>query len=60
MQVSFTPLSRLARTDPTRVAQTEWHDVIVDETIAEATWKGIKRKYWDLRVYKLPVAVMNI
>ncbi|GHJ90418.1 hypothetical protein NliqN6_6820 [Naganishia liquefaciens] len=40
--------------------QTEWHDVIVDETIAEATWKGIKRKYWDLRVYKLPIAVMNI
>ncbi|KAI5450621.1 Arginine N-methyltransferase 2 [Naganishia albida] len=40
--------------------KTEWHDVIVDESIAEGTWKGIKRKYWDLRVYKLPVSTMNI
>ncbi|KAJ9116340.1 hypothetical protein QFC22_004780 [Naganishia vaughanmartiniae] len=40
--------------------KTEWHDVIVDESVAEATWKGIKRKYWDLRVYKLPIATMNI
>lgn len=60
MQVSPLVRARLVATNPTRVAQTEWHDVIVDETIAEATWKGIKRKYWDLRVYKLPVAVMNI
>lgn len=35
---------------------TEWHDVLVDESVAEETWKGIKRKYWTLPVYKLPVA----
>ncbi|KAJ9099213.1 hypothetical protein QFC21_004093 [Naganishia friedmannii] len=33
---------------------------LLNESVAEATWKGIKRKYWDLRVYKLPIAAMNI
>jgi hypothetical protein len=60
MKVSAPPFTFVVSSLIKFTLQTEWHDVIVDETIAEATWKGIKRKYWDLRVYKLPVAVMNI
>jgi hypothetical protein len=60
MKASFPPSTYVVPALIEFTSQTEWHDVIVDETIAEATWKGIKRKYWDLRVYKLPVAIMNI
>ncbi|PWN54106.1 S-adenosyl-L-methionine-dependent methyltransferase [Violaceomyces palustris] len=32
---------------------TEWEEVVPD--ITEETWRGVKRKYWDLDSYRLPL-----
>jgi hypothetical protein len=36
--------------------QTEWHDVLVDDATAVEVWNGVKRSYWNLPVYRMPVA----
>lgn len=36
----------------------EWEDVEVGDI--EETWMGVRRKYWDLPIYKLPIARMNM
>ncbi|TIB28445.1 hypothetical protein E3P86_03857 [Wallemia ichthyophaga] len=36
----------------------QWEDVPVPEL--SAVWKGVRRSYWNLPVYKLPIARMNI
>ncbi|TIA90312.1 hypothetical protein E3P99_01622 [Wallemia hederae] len=36
----------------------QWDDVAVPEL--SAVWKGVRRSYWNLPVYKLPVARMNV
>ncbi|TIB75994.1 hypothetical protein E3Q23_02049 [Wallemia mellicola] len=36
----------------------EWQDVPVKEL--SAVWKGVRRSYWNLPCYKLPIAKMNI
>ena len=41
---------------PFRLTQTEWHDILVDDATAEEVWKGVKRSYWNLPVYRMPVA----
>ncbi|KAK6540683.1 Arginine N-methyltransferase 2 [Orbilia ellipsospora] len=37
--------------------ETEWHEVAVDskKMEGEGEWKGVRRKYWDLEKYWLPV-----
>ena len=34
----------------------EWHDVPIADSLREEVWKGVKRKYWELPSYKLPIA----
>ena len=34
----------------------EWHDVPIPESLREEVWKGVKRKYWELPSYRLPIA----
>lgn len=36
--------------------QTEWKDVLVDDATAVEIWNGVKRSYWNLPVYRMPVA----
>lgn len=37
----------------------EWHNVPISESLREEVWKGVKRRYWDLPGYSLPVARMG-
>nr|ODN87047.1 arginine N-methyltransferase 2 [Cryptococcus depauperatus CBS 7841] len=39
--------------------ETEWHDVLIPESQREEVWKGVRRKYWDLLGYKLPICKMS-
>lgn len=39
-------------------AKVEWEDVEVGDI--EETWQGVRRKYWDLPLYRLPVARMSM
>ncbi|EIW73191.1 hypothetical protein TREMEDRAFT_73009 [Tremella mesenterica DSM 1558] len=36
----------------------EWHDIFIPESQREEVWRGVKRKYWDLPGYRLPIAQM--
>lgn len=40
--------------------QVEWHDVLIPESMREEVWKGVRRRYWDLPGYKLPIAKMGL
>jgi protein arginine N-methyltransferase 2 len=35
--------------------ETEWIEIKVEDLDEKEEWKGVKRKYWDLDVYRLPV-----
>jgi protein arginine N-methyltransferase 2 len=37
----------------------EWHDVPIPDSLREEVWKGVRRRYWDLPGYSLPVARMG-
>ncbi|WWC85412.1 uncharacterized protein L201_000275 [Kwoniella dendrophila CBS 6074] len=39
---------------------TTWHDVLIPESLREEVWKGVKRRYWELSGYKLPIAKMSL
>ncbi|OCF60074.1 arginine N-methyltransferase 2 [Kwoniella mangroviensis CBS 10435] len=39
---------------------TTWHDVLIPESLREEVWKGVKRRYWELPGYKLPIAKMKL
>ncbi|ORX41283.1 S-adenosyl-L-methionine-dependent methyltransferase [Kockovaella imperatae] len=36
----------------------QWQDVPIAESQREEVWKGVRRRYWDLPGYKLPIAKM--
>ncbi|ORY23543.1 S-adenosyl-L-methionine-dependent methyltransferase [Naematelia encephala] len=38
----------------------EWHDVPIPESLRSEVWKGVRRRYWDLPGYKLPIARMML
>lgn len=40
--------------------QVEWHDVLIPESMREEVWKGVRRRYWDLPGYRLPIAKMGL
>lgn len=40
--------------------QVEWHDVLIPESMREEVWKGVRRRYWDLPGYRLPIAKMSL
>ena len=35
----------------------EWEDVKVDEKEGEEEWEGVRRKYWTLDTYRLPLCI---
>ncbi|CAD6579425.1 MAG: Arginine N-methyltransferase 2 [Tremellales sp. Tagirdzhanova-0007] len=37
-----------------------WHDVPISESLREEVWKGLKRRYWELPGYRLPIARMQL
>ncbi|KAK4687603.1 type IV protein arginine methyltransferase, partial [Tremellales sp. Uapishka_1] len=37
----------------------EWHDVSIPESLREEVWKGVRRRYWELPSYRLPIAKMK-
>ncbi|BEJ13436.1 hypothetical protein CspHIS471_0306100 [Cutaneotrichosporon sp. HIS471] len=38
--------------------ETTWHDVAIPQSLAEEVWRGVRRKYWELPGYRLPIAKM--
>jgi protein arginine N-methyltransferase 2 len=36
----------------------EWHDVTIPESQRSEVWKGVRRRYWDLPGYRLPLGKM--
>jgi len=38
----------------------EWTDVPIEQSLAEEVWRGVRRKYWELPSYKLPIAKMRL
>jgi protein arginine N-methyltransferase 2 len=38
----------------------EWHDVPIAESLREEVWKGVRRRYWELPSYRLPIARMGL
>ncbi|GFZ44733.1 methyltransferase [Saitozyma sp. JCM 24511] len=38
----------------------EWHDVPIAESLRSEVWKGVRRRYWDLPGYRLPVARLQL
>lgn len=38
----------------------EWTDVPIPESQRSEVWKGVKRRYWDLPGYRLPVGKMQL
>lgn len=39
---------------------TTWHDVAIPQSLAEEVWRGVRRKYWELPGYRLPIAKMRL
>jgi protein arginine N-methyltransferase 2 len=39
---------------------TEWTDVAIPESLREEVWKGVRRRYWDLPGYRLPISRMGV
>ena len=37
-----------------------WHDVPISESLREEVWKGVRRRYWELPSYRLPIARMGL
>lgn len=37
-----------------------WHDVPIPQSLAEEVWRGVRRKYWELPGYRLPIAKMRL
>ncbi|WVQ94235.1 arginine N-methyltransferase 2 [Kwoniella sp. CBS 9459] len=40
--------------------ETEWHDVLIPESLREEVWQGVRRRYWELPGYRLPIAKMRL
>lgn len=40
--------------------ETTWHDVPIPQSLAEEVWHGVRRKYWELPGYRLPIAKMRL
>jgi len=38
----------------------EWTDVPISESQHTEVWKGVRRRYWDLPGYRLPVGKMQL
>ncbi|ODN89667.1 arginine N-methyltransferase 2 [Cryptococcus wingfieldii CBS 7118] len=38
----------------------EWHDVAIPESMREEVWKDVRRRYWDLPGYRLPIGKMSL
>ena len=41
------------------IGHVDWHDLRMDEEVTEEVWKGVRRKYWTLPNYRVPVARME-
>ncbi|WWC57690.1 uncharacterized protein I303_100224 [Kwoniella dejecticola CBS 10117] len=39
---------------------TQWHDVLIPDSLREEVWKGVRRRYWELPGYRLPIAKMKL
>ncbi|WWC67220.1 uncharacterized protein I206_101127 [Kwoniella pini CBS 10737] len=39
---------------------TKWYDVLIPDSLREEVWKGVRRRYWELPGYKLPIAKMKL
>lgn len=40
--------------------EVEWHTVPIAQSLAEEVWKGVRRRYWELPGYQLPIAKMRL
>ncbi|KAK8844678.1 arginine N-methyltransferase 2 [Kwoniella newhampshirensis] len=40
--------------------EVEWHDVLIPESLREEVWKGVRRRYWELPGYRLPIGKMRL
>jgi protein arginine N-methyltransferase 2 len=38
----------------------EWHDVAIPDSLREEVWQGVRRRYWELPSYRLPIARMGL
>ncbi|WVQ82592.1 arginine N-methyltransferase 2 [Cryptococcus sp. DSM 104549] len=38
----------------------EWHDVLIPDSLREEVWKGVRRRYWELPGYRLPIGKMSL
>ncbi|KAL7413701.1 S-adenosyl-L-methionine-dependent methyltransferase [Mrakia frigida] len=42
------------------VGSVEWYDLRMEEEVKEEVWKGVRRKYWTLPNYRVPIAKMDM
>lgn len=40
--------------------EVEWTTVPIPSSLAEEVWKGVRRRYWELPGYQLPIAKMRL
>ena len=51
-------LTRVAEADLREIGlETEWHEM--KPAVTEEVWEGVKRKYWTLDTYRLPLSKMQ-
>ncbi|KAF3935414.1 hypothetical protein ABW20_dc0104164 [Dactylellina cionopaga] len=58
-QIAYDVYKKVAEFDMLEAGlETEWHEVVVDskKMEGEGEWRGVRRKYWDLEKYWLPVS----
>jgi len=37
-----------------------WYDIPIAESLRSEVWNGVRRRYWDLPGYRLPVAHIDL
>jgi protein arginine N-methyltransferase 2 len=58
---SYDVYTRLAELDLRDVGmETEWETVPVKMEDKEEVWRGVRREYWKLDEYRLPICQMSI
>ncbi|CED84000.1 arginine n-methyltransferase 2 [Phaffia rhodozyma] len=55
----YTSLSEL-HLQEVGIGSVKWTDVLIEDEVREEVWNGIRRKYWTLPLYRLPIAQMDL
>jgi type IV protein arginine methyltransferase len=42
------------------IGDVTWYDLPIDEEVKEEVWKGVRRKYWTLPRFRIPIAKMEM